>query len=169
MTTAATVVPTRFGPLLVVIDEAAVGDRSSPWPGAVVASGFHPTGEQEVGDSSRVPLLDYVRAAVADWDSGADLAALDRVPVAVAGSGFRERAWRALREVPVGATVSYGELAGRAGRGRAARAAGSACATNPVAPFVPCHRVVRSGGALGAYGYGTAMKQAMLQHERALP
>lgn len=169
MTKAAAVVPTTFGPLLVVVDDAAAGDRSAPWPGAVVRSGFYQAAEQEFGDASRVPLLDHVRAAVGDWDTGEDLAALDRVPVALVGGGFRERAWRALREVPVGATVTYGELAALAGRRRAARAAGTACATNPVAPFVPCHRVVRAGGALGAYGYGPQMKQSMLQHEGAWP
>mgnify|MGYP003347376265 CR=1 FL=1 len=70
-----------------------------------------------------------------------------------------------VREGAAGTVISYGELAIRAGRVRAVRAAGSACARNAVAPFVPCHRVVAAGGGLGGYGYGLAVKEALLAHE----
>lgn len=86
------------------------------------------------------------------------------------GDGFRGRALRALADgVSFGATVSYGELAAMAGSPRAARAAGSACATNPVALFIPCHRVLAAGGGLGGYGGGGAMKRGLLELEGAWP
>ena len=167
MTRTTAVLPTRFAPLLVVIDDEAMGDRLASAPGAVVASSFQTSGTAGGGDPSQDPLLAAVAAAVAEWDSGRDPAALAGVPVALPGGGFRLRAWEALRDVPPGTTISYAGLAALAGNERAARAAGTACATNPVAPFVPCHRVVRSGGDLGNYGYGLHMKHAMLQHEGA--
>lgn len=170
MTRAAAVLPTRFGPLLIVIDDAATGDRSAPVPGAVVGSGLqHGAGPVPLQDPAGRPLLAYVADAVAAWDSGRELGALDRVPVMLEGEGFRAAALRALRTVPPGETVSYRELAALAGNGRAARAAGTACASNPFAPFVPCHRVVLSSGRLGEYGYGSARKRSMLQHEGAIP
>jgi methylated-DNA-[protein]-cysteine S-methyltransferase len=167
VTRATAVLPTRFGPLQVVVDDAAAGDR--PWdrPGAVVASSFRPSGDATGSAAEAHPMLAQVAAAVAAWDSGEDLAAIGRIPVALPHGGFRNRAWAALREVPAGATVSYAGLAALAGNAAAARAAGTACAKNPVAPFVPCHRVVSAGGDLGGYGYGTAMKRAMLDHEGA--
>lgn len=168
MTTSAAVLTTRFGPLLIVVDDAAVGDRPAPVPGAVIASGMRDDpGTVPLVDPAYDPLLGFVAAAVADWDCGRDLRALDRVPVVIGGQGFQAAALRALRGVPPGETVSYGELAELAGNGRAARAAGTACASNPVAPFVPCHRVVRSDGGVGEYGYGPAMKRGMLEHEGA--
>lgn len=82
------------------------------------------------------------------------------------GAGFRARALRALADdVPFGSTVTYGELAGMAGSPRAARAAGSACATNPVPLFIPCHRVLPSSGGTGAYGGGAGMKRLLLELE----
>ena len=71
-----------------------------------------------------------------------------------------------MREIPAGTTWSYGELAAKAGSPRAVRAVGQACARNMVAPFVPCHRVVRSDGSLGGYFYGLDTKRWILAHER---
>jgi methylated-DNA-[protein]-cysteine S-methyltransferase len=162
----AAVLATRFGPLLVVVAEHAVGDRSCGAAGAVVDSGMHADIEPgllvSVADH---PLLAFAAQAVAEWESGGDLSALDRVPVRIEGDGFRERAWRALRSVPPGETVSYRELAAMAGNPQAMRAAGTACATNRLAPFVPCHRVIRSDGRLGEYGYSPRLKAALLAHE----
>jgi len=78
---------------------------------------------------------------------------------------FTRRAWEALREIPYGEAVTYGELAYQAGNPRAARAAGHACATNPVAVVVPCHRVVAAGGGLGGYGGDLDAKRALLRLE----
>lgn len=97
-----------------------------------------------------------------------DLAALDEVPVAQPGGPFRQAAWAAMRSIPPGTTVTYSRLAAMAGRPTAVRAAGSACARNLVAPFVPCHRVVRADGSLGGYAYGLDVKRALLAHEQAL-
>ena len=77
---------------------------------------------------------------------------------------FTKRAWEALREIPHGEAITYGELAYQAGNPRAARAAGHACATNPVAVVVPCHRVVAVGG-LGGYGGDLDAKRSLLQLE----
>ncbi len=73
-----------------------------------------------------------------------------------------------MRSIPPGQTWSYARLAAEAGRPTAVRAAGSACARNLVAPFVPCHRVVRSDGSLGGYAYGLDIKRALLAHESGL-
>lgn len=166
MTAASAVLLTRFGPLQVVVDDEP-GDRPWPVPGAVVASGFGPAEQVGRVDPADHPLLSSIAAAVAAWDSGEDLAAVGRVPVTLPSTGFRGRAWRALREIPPGATITYAGLAELAGNVGAARAAGTACARNPVAPFVPCHRVVSAGG-LGGYGYGADMKRALLDHEGAV-
>ena len=81
--------------------------------------------------------------------------------------GYRREVLEALRRVPFGRTVTYGELAGRTGRPGASRAVGSAMATNPIPIVVPCHRVVRTGGALGGYGGGVDAKAWLLRHEGA--
>ncbi len=75
---------------------------------------------------------------------------------------------RAINRIPYGQTRSYTEMARRAGNERAVRAAGSACGSNPIPLVVPCHRVLRTGGALGGYGGGLPMKQALLELEGVL-
>ena len=82
--------------------------------------------------------------------------------------GFRRAVLGELARVPYGETVSYKQLAERVGNPRAVRATGTAMATNPIPIVVPCHRVVRSGGALGQYGGGVRAKQWLLRHEGAL-
>jgi methylated-DNA-[protein]-cysteine S-methyltransferase len=83
--------------------------------------------------------------------------------------GFRGEVLDALESVPYGETISYGELAAEAGRPGAARAVGSAMATNPLPIVVPCHRVTRAGGVLGHYGGGSDAKERLLRLEGALP
>jgi methylated-DNA-[protein]-cysteine S-methyltransferase len=82
--------------------------------------------------------------------------------------GFRRRALRAIDRIPYGRTRSYTDIARGAGNERAVRAAGTACGANPIPIVVPCHRVLRSGGGLGGYGGGLAMKEALLEMEGAL-
>ena len=82
-------------------------------------------------------------------------------------TGFRRRVLDQLRLVDFGHTVSYAELASSAGSPRAVRAAGSACATNPVPLVVPCHRVVRSDGSIGQYRGGPEAKRTLLALEAA--
>ena len=78
---------------------------------------------------------------------------------------FRRRVLRAISRIPYGQTRSYTEMATSAGNERAVRAAGTACGSNPIPLVVPCHRVLRTGGALGGYGGGLPMKQALLKLE----
>lgn len=82
--------------------------------------------------------------------------------------GFRERVQRSIARIPYGETRSYTEMAAAAGNERAVRAAGTACGSNPIPIVVPCHRVLRSNGALGGYGGGLLMKQALLEFEGVL-
>ena len=103
--------------------------------------------------------------AVEAWlEGGGDT--ITNVPVALTGSPFFVEVWEQLRTVPAGEVVSYQELAQIAGRPRAMRAVGTACARNTVGLFVPCHRVIASGGRLGSYGFGgPGIKAALLRHE----
>lgn len=93
-----------------------------------------------------------------------DPAALD-LPLDVQATAFQARVWQALIEIPYGSTRSYGELAAALGQPSAARAVARACATNPVALVVPCHRVVGEGGELRGYRWGVERKQALLDQE----
>jgi methylated-DNA-[protein]-cysteine S-methyltransferase len=83
-------------------------------------------------------------------------------------SGFRQRVLREIDRIPFGETRSYTEMAAGAGNPRAIRAAGSACGSNPIPIIVPCHRVLRTGGALGGYGGGLELKQELLRLEGVL-
>jgi methylated-DNA-[protein]-cysteine S-methyltransferase len=73
-----------------------------------------------------------------------------------------------MRKIKAGSMESYAELADRAGSPAAVRAAGSACAKNKIAVIIPCHRIIKSGGAIGAYGWGANKKIWLLEHEGAL-
>jgi len=112
--------------------------------------------------------LPWLAKPVAAYFDG-DLRALDEIPVYQPGTPSRQRLWAALRAVPPGATVSYTQLAARAGSPRAPRAAGAACAYNLIAPVVPCHRALRTDGSLGGYYYGLDRKMWLLRHEGAPP
>ncbi len=81
---------------------------------------------------------------------------------------FRRRVLRAIARIPYGQTRSYTQMATKAGNERAVRAAGTACGSNPLPLVVPCHRVLRSGGALGGYGGGLPMKEGLLRLEGVL-
>jgi AraC family transcriptional regulator of adaptative response/methylated-DNA-[protein]-cysteine methyltransferase len=87
------------------------------------------------------------------------------LPVDIRATAFQRRVWEELRRIPYGETRSYGEIAQAVGAPRAVRAVGRACATNPVALIVPCHRVVREDGSLSGYRWGLARKQALLERE----
>lgn len=95
------------------------------------------------------------------------LDAIDDLPVQTAGTGFQRTVWRALREIPCGATISYSELARRIGRPDAVRAVGTANGANPIGIVVPCHRVIGANGSLTGYGGGMHRKRWLLDHERA--
>ena len=94
-----------------------------------------------------------------------DVHAVDKLPVDTAGTPFQERVWAALRGVPPGQPVSYGQLARAIGRPGAARAVGLANGRNPVAVVIPCHRVIGADGTLTGYGGGLPRKRWLLEHE----
>lgn len=106
-------------------------------------------------------LADWRALALTAFDAPGAVA----LPLAPAGTPFQQRVWRALGEIPAGETRGYGELA--ATLGSHARAIASACARNPVAVLVPCHRVVGRNGQLSGYRWGLERKAALLAHERA--
>jgi AraC family transcriptional regulator of adaptative response/methylated-DNA-[protein]-cysteine methyltransferase len=91
---------------------------------------------------------------------------LTELPLDVQATAFQRRVWEELCAIPVGQTRSYSQVARRIGRPKAARAVARACATNPVAVIVPCHRVIREDGSLGGYGFGLDRKRTLLERER---
>ena len=88
------------------------------------------------------------------------------LPLDIRGTAFQQRVWQALREIPAGETASYAEIGRRIGAPRSARAVARACADNKIAVAIPCHRVVRTDGALSGYRWGVARKRALLKKER---
>lgn len=88
------------------------------------------------------------------------------LPTDVAATAFQRRVWKALQSIPPGTTRTYKEVARSLGRASAARAVARACATNPTALIVPCHRVVRTDGSLGGYRWGLERKKRLLDQER---
>ncbi len=164
-------IDTPAGPLVLLVDDA----------GTVRASGFTdhvdevvallPTDERAAvlrpadADDPDAPTAVVVAAVRAYLDGRLD--ALDDVAVAQRERPATAMLRQRLREVPPGTPASYLELARAAGLARGSRAAGQACARNAVAPFVPCHRVLRSDGALGGYRWGLPVKRWLLEHEAA--
>jgi AraC family transcriptional regulator of adaptative response/methylated-DNA-[protein]-cysteine methyltransferase len=87
------------------------------------------------------------------------------LPLDLRGTVFQRRVWRALRKIPPGATASYSEVAARIGAPKAVRAVAQACAANPLAVAIPCHRIVRRDGGLSGYRWGEERKRALLARE----
>lgn len=97
-------------------------------------------------------------------DPGGDLS----LPLDVRGTSFQRKVWKALREIPPGTTATYAQIAYRIGSPSAVRAVAGACAANPLAVLIPCHRVVRTDGSLSGYACGPERKRALLEREGAL-
>lgn len=110
-------------------------------------------------DEARRELDLYFEGKLTEFDLPVDWQLTD---------GFRKKVQRAIARIPYGQTRSYTEVARSAGNERAVRAAGTACGANPIPIVVPCHRVLRTGGALGGYGGGLPMKEALLKLEGVL-
>jgi methylated-DNA-[protein]-cysteine S-methyltransferase len=119
------------------------------------------------GDTKTVKTIPIITDLISDYFDG-DLDALNGIQVRQDGAGFSQSAWKAMRKVKAGKVLSYSDLADRAGSPAAVRAAGSACAKNAIVLVVPCHRIVKTGGALGNYAYGLVKKEWLLRHEGAL-
>ncbi|MGI8684644.1 MAG: bifunctional DNA-binding transcriptional regulator/O6-methylguanine-DNA methyltransferase Ada, partial [Acidimicrobiales bacterium] len=162
-----TTVPSPLGALLVAATEHGVcavrfveaGDRAGVEE--VLRAEFPAASLTRDDDGLRATAARVVEAA---GGRGADDLAL---PLDVRATAFQLRVWRALREIPRGETRSYTEVARSIGQPRAVRAVASACAANPVALVVPCHRVVAAGGGLAGYRWGVERKRALLEAERA--
>lgn len=117
------------------------------------------------GDRHGQPPLGIWTQAVLNWIDAPQID-LD-APLDMQGTPFQRQVWAALREIELGRTATYAEIAARIGRPKAAVAVGAACARNPLALVVPCHRVVNSQGGLTGYRWGLKRKAAILQYERA--
>ena len=120
--------------------------------------------EKKVDRVKRIPKISDL---IDDYFSG-DVEAINAITVRQPGAAFSQAAWKAMRKIKAGKTISYADLADRAGSTAAVRAAGSACAKNAIVVVVPCHRIVKTGGALGNYAYGLDAKEWLLRHEGAL-
>jgi AraC family transcriptional regulator of adaptative response/methylated-DNA-[protein]-cysteine methyltransferase len=113
------------------------------------------------GDREYESFVAQVVGFVENPRSGIDL------PIDVRGTAFQQRVWKALRAIPAGNTVSYYEVASRIGAPKSSRAVGAACAANPLAVAIPCHRVVRNDGSASGYAWGVRRKGELLRRERA--
>ena len=119
---------------------------------------------REIKSVKKIPVITDL---LQDYFDG-DISALNSIKVRQPGAHFSQEAWKAMKKVRPGVTISYTELAERAGSAAAVRAAGSACAKNAIVLIVPCHRIVKTGGSLGNYAYGLDKKEWLLRHEGAL-
>jgi methylated-DNA-[protein]-cysteine S-methyltransferase len=151
-------VDTPAGPFTMVVDDEVV--LASGWTADVtellLPRGLDPTPRPDLGRLTKIVLA---------YHDG-DLTAIDDVEVRQPGGVFLRHAWDTLRTVAPGDPVTYTELAARAGRPLAVRAAAQACARNAVALFVPCHRVIRLDGTLGGFRWGLPAKRWLLAHEQ---
>jgi AraC family transcriptional regulator of adaptative response/methylated-DNA-[protein]-cysteine methyltransferase len=111
------------------------------------------------GDAQFERLVAQVVGLIEAPQLGLDL------PLDVRGTAFQQRVWEALRKIPAGATASYSDIAQRIGAPKSVRAVAQACAANPLAVAIPCHRVVRNDGALSGYRWGVERKRALLDRE----
>ena len=151
-----TLLPSPVGDLLLTATEAGL-------------SGVHmdPAGTQPPDTRDDAwPLLAEARQQLLAYFAG-ELTTF-AVPVAASGTAFQQLVWAALREIPFGATTSYGALARAVGRPGASRAVGLANGRNPIAIIVPCHRVIGADGSLTGYGGGLTRKRWLLAHEQAV-
>lgn len=123
--------------------------------------GRFPEARPSGGDADFEGLVAAVVSFMETPTRGLDL------PLDLRGTAFQRRVWQALRGIPAGKTASYSEIARRIGAPRSVRAVAQACAANAIAVAIPCHRVVRSDGAVSGYRWGVDRKRALLQREMA--
>jgi len=158
-----TTVPCALGRVLVAATERGIsavymGDRDSDLTGALRREYPKAQIRNSSGEHSK-----WVRAIVRHLAGSSPQ--LD-LPTDVVATAFQRRVWEALRSIPLGATRTYSEVARSIGQPSAIRAVARACATNPAAIVVPCHRVVRTDGTLGGYRWGIERKRWLLDQER---
>ncbi|SEG34812.1 methylated-DNA-[protein]-cysteine S-methyltransferase [Actinacidiphila yanglinensis] len=152
-----TLVDSPCGPLTLVARE---GELS----GLYMTDQRHRPPAENFGPRADLPAFDDAEEQLAAYFAG-ELSAFD-LDLNMVGTPFQKRVWSALRDIPYGETVTYGELAEVLGRPTASRAVGLANGRNPIGVIVPCHRVVGADGSLTGYGGGLARKQWLLDLER---
>lgn len=154
--------PCSLGPVLVAFSEKGIccillGDEAAELP--IELQKCFPKAELIAADPSDEQLFAKVVRLVEMPGTRLDL------PLDPRGTAFQQRVWQALREIPAGATASYAEIAAEIGSPKSVRAVAGACAANPLAVVIPCHRVVRKDGGLSGYRWGTLRKRALLDRE----
>lgn len=156
MTAVTRSVPSPIGPLLLVGDGECLHalHMTSSYPASPPAGS---TADDDAFPRAVRQLCEWFEGRRRTFD----------VPLELHGTAWQRRVWDVLLEIPFGETLTYGEVAQRAGRPGGARAVGHAVGRNPVAIVVPCHRVVAAGGALGGYAGGLDNKRWLLAHEGA--
>jgi methylated-DNA-[protein]-cysteine S-methyltransferase len=164
-----------LGPLLLTSDGAALTGlymsehRYGPSAGeplSVWGIEANPSKEGRWAQDDRAVPFSEVKAQLADYFEGRRTT-FD-LPLCMEGTGFQRLVWDLLTEIPFGTTISYGELARRAGNPNSSRAVGLANGHNPISIIVPCHRVIGSNGKLTGYGGGLPRKAALLDFEFAV-
>lgn len=140
-------------------------------PDGLAAVRIGDAAELEAGIRAEFPLARLQRDDAAMADVMRALGAIcageraPGLPIDIRGTAFQARVWDALREIPAGQTRTYSQVAEAIGSPGSVRAVARACATNPVALAIPCHRVIRADGSLAGYRWGLAVKQALLERE----
>ncbi len=158
-----TIVASPLGQLLVAMTERGVcavrmGDTDAELE-TDLRSEF-PAANIQRSDSALREPVQKILSHLNDKEPRLDL------PLDIRSTAFQRQVWEKLREIPYGETASYSDVAKSLGKDRAVRAVGRACATNPVALVIPCHRVVRGDQSLGGYRWGLERKQRLLERER---
>lgn len=159
------IIATPLGPLWVICDEqyrlrAVEWEEHSDRMEQLLAQHYRREGFQRVSASDPGGLSQKLR----DYFAG-DLGIIDTLATETAGTPFQREVWKALRAIPCGQVMHYGQLATLLGRAGAARAVGAANGSNPVSIVVPCHRVIGSNGTLTGYAGGVQRKEWLLRHE----
>lgn len=162
---------TPFGPGVWLVSSRGLVALGFIDEGAEARTGFVHQGRKEADAfadiAGRYPGADIKRddAEAAHWAARV-FDGNGAVPLALYGTPFRRQVWRALLEIPTGATRTYGQLACDIGKPNAARATGTAIGANPISWFIPCHRALSADGRLHNYHWGLTRKRAMLTYER---
>jgi methylated-DNA-[protein]-cysteine S-methyltransferase len=164
--------PSPLGPILITFDDSVLtglyfeGQKDAP---VVVAAGRAEKLADSGADARRDddhPIAARVRAQLERYFAGRG-ADFD-VPIRLEGTAFQQRVWQALRAIPAGRTLCYGDIARLVGAQAAVRAVGAAIGRNPVSIIVPCHRVIGRNGTLTGYAGGLARKETLLRLEGAV-
>jgi AraC family transcriptional regulator of adaptative response/methylated-DNA-[protein]-cysteine methyltransferase len=115
----------------------------------------------------QAPACPWVDAVLSRVERPTEQSLADQIPLDIRGTAFQERVWQELRKIPPGQTRTYSQLAAASGNAAAVRAAARACALNPVAVVIPCHRIIGKNGDLTGYRWGVERKQELLRREQS--